>query len=57
MQAIVKTFYADTPAGTIGTVIKSWTDPHGNKWHRLFFGRNASGQPLKKAFPENCLSF
>ena len=49
-------FYADLQIGTEGTVVKSWADPDGNVWVRLFFGRNRSGQKLQKSIPLNCLT-
>lgn len=55
MIAILKRLYADLPPGTEGEVIKSWTDPNGCKWHRLFLGTNLSGQKLIANVPENCL--
>lgn len=48
-------FYADLPAGTVGTMVKTWTDPAGCVWYRLFFGRNLSGQPIRRAIPADCL--
>lgn len=55
MIAIVTHFYADLPKGTSGEVVKSWTDPKGCKWHRLFLGTNRSGKKLQKVIPEDCL--
>lgn len=48
-------FYGGCPIGTTGEVVKRWTDPDGNGWSRLYFGRNAGGQRLARAFPDNCL--
>lgn len=49
-------FYADLPAGTVGAVVKTWTDPTGCIWHRLFFGRNLCGQPIRRVIPADCLA-
>ncbi len=52
---IVK-FYADTKVGTKGRVLKTWVDPDGCEWAKLYFGRNRSGQKLQKSFPANVLA-
>lgn len=52
---MVKSFYADTPKGTIGEKVKEWTDPKGNQWIQLYFGVNAGGQKMKKSFPADML--
>lgn len=50
MKAQVVKFYADIPAGTIGTVVKTWVEP-GSTWYKLLLGVNISGQKLYKCFP------
>ena len=55
MKATVTTFYSDTLVGTTGEVIKRWTDPNGFGWATLYFGKNLSGQKLKKSYPINVL--
>ncbi len=59
MQAEVytlKKFYADTPAGTQGTLIKKWIDNKGYEWVKLDFGTNQTGQKLQKTFPATFLT-
>lgn len=48
-------FYADIPVGTTGEIIKHWIDRQGNEWVTLYFGKNLSGQKLKKSFPGDCV--
>ena len=55
MHAIISHYYADLPVGTAGEVKKSWTDPNGCNWHKLFLGVNRSGKRLYKSVPEDCL--
>ncbi len=54
-QARVIHFYGDCPVGTTGEVVKQWTDPDGNRWTKLYFGRNQGGQRLTRSFPDNVL--
>jgi len=54
-QRALARFYADVPAGTVGTVVKTWNDPTGCVWCKLHFGVNLSGQKLVGVFPENVL--
>ena len=57
IKATVIKFYSDTPAGTEGFVIRQWQDPNGNKWAKLYFGENLTGQKLQKSFPIDVLKF
>jgi hypothetical protein len=57
MKATVNIFYSDTLPGTTGEVVKTWKDPHGNRWYKLYFGKNLTGQKLQKSYPDNVLSF
>jgi hypothetical protein len=54
-EATIVKFYADTPVGTKGKIVKSWTDPSGKEWFKLNFGTNLSGQKLEKSFPADVL--
>lgn len=39
--------------GMKGEIIKEWTDPNDNKWYRLDFGENQTGQRLRSNIPAN----
>ena len=47
--------YGSVPPGTMGTVIRSWTDPNGYQWVRLHLGENLSGHKLLANVPVNVL--
>jgi hypothetical protein len=50
-------FYADSPVGSVGTVIRSWRDPkRGFRWVRVNYGRNLSGKSLLKTMSADCLA-
>jgi hypothetical protein len=55
MKYEVIKFYSDTKAGTIGECVKSWREPNGTKWVKLYFGKNLSGQNLYKYYPESVI--
>lgn len=49
VKAKVIQFYSDIPPGTIGEVVKSWSNNTGT-WFKLFLGVNLSGKKLYKSF-------
>lgn len=54
IKAQVIKFYADIPAGTIGEVVKEFSNQYG-KWYKLYLGVNLSGKKLYKHFPHSVI--
>ena len=52
---ILNRFYSDTTQGTKGIFLKTWKDPSGQKWIKLYFGKNLTGQKLVKSYPVEVL--
>ena len=46
-------FEHDLPVGTVGKIIKFWSDRYGNKMVKLYFGKNLSGQKLQCSVSAN----